>query len=369
MSENEKKGGRPALMVILVVLLFVGGAYFLLIPREDPGPAGGGGQSGTGGIDASGEAVATVKFTEPAPPPSPAQPAPPVVKPTGVPKPPSTPPSTVPAKPVAKPLATVPLPDELPQVFDVPGIGMELLLAKPGRFLMGSPADEPRRRDWEVQHEVVLSQPFWLGKYEVTQQQWQFFGNANKNYFKGPRFPIAGVTWFEAVEFCRKLTTHASEAGVLPEGHVFRLPTEAEWEYACRAGTRSTTAYGDAMSSRQANFDGGNPCGGAPRGPFLKRPQPVGFYKANSWGYHDMHGNVWEWCHDIFFTMQPNEQVDPWGIRSGRYRVAKGGGYLYHGWECRSTSRCAMMPSVSYNIGIGFRVALGRPQSFFKKKR
>ena len=362
MSEKEKS--RSRVKGLLAVVLIVTAAFAFYLGKPDQSPDSDKISDGHSSLDEVGEGVAKVSFvnTDKSDALDLSEPS------ISVPKPPSEGVNRKTEKPAQEPSSKVPLSEKLPSSFKIPGVGIDLVLIRPGKFQMGSPEDQPHRRKWEQQHTVTLTQPYLIGKFEVTQQQWQFFGEKkNRNYFKGPRYPMAGVTWFEATQFCRDLTSHVSKAGLLPEGHVFRLPTEAEWEYACRAGTSGATAFGDSMGSHQANFDGGNPCGKARKGPFLKRPQPVGFYKPNAWGLYDMHGNVWEWCHDIFFPLQSATQTDPWGLRSGRYRVAKGGGYLYHGWECRSTSRCAMMPSVSYNIGIGFRVALGRPQSFYKK--
>ncbi len=347
---NSKRGLRGIFAVLCLVGITVV-AYFLSrpdsnidsIPDEKV-------SDGTAGKD-TGEASAPVKMRQ-VPTPAPVASD-------------STDEPAVPNLPLPKPERKL---GDYPKELKLSKIGLELLRVEPGTFMMGSPPGEPYRRSWENQHKVTISEGFWLGKYEVTQKEWQALGMKNQSYFKGPRNPAENLSWFQAVEFCRKLTTHAKESGELPADHVFRLPTEAEWEYACRAGVDSATAFGDSMSSRQANFDGKYPCGKARKGPYQQRTMPVGFYAPNPWGLHDMHGNIWEWCHDFFTDLSKVGQVNPWGPRSGRYRVAKGGGWLYHGWECRSTSRCAMMPSVNYNIGIGFRVALGRSRAFFKAK-
>src|SRR2546430_358469 len=178
--------------------------------------------------------------------------------------------------------------------------GVKLCWCPAGRFIMGSPPDEPERRPGEDQVEVTLTKGFWMGKYEVTQSQWkkvvgEFPGELTAG--AGDNFPVYSINFAEAEGFCRKLTEQARASGDLLKGWEFRLPTEAQWEYACRAGTTTATAFGDKLSSKQANFQG-KPYNGAEEGPSLKRAAPVGSYPANAWGLHDMHGNVFEWCRD-----------------------------------------------------------------------
>jgi formylglycine-generating enzyme len=180
--------------------------------------------------------------------------------------------------------------------------GVKLCWCPAGRFIMGSPTSEPERRPGEDQVEVTLTKGFWTGKYEVTQAQWKrvigiFPGKLNAG--EGENFPVYAVNFAETEEFCRKLTDKARASGELPKDWEFRLPTEAQWEYACRAGTTTATSFGDKLSSKQANFQG-KPYNGADVGPSLKRTAPVGSYPANPWGLHDMHGNVYEWCRDWY---------------------------------------------------------------------
>ena len=149
---------------------------------------------------------------------------------------------------------------------------------------------------------VTLSRGFWCGKYEVTQRQWkrvigEFPGERTAG--EGDDFPVYTINFAEAEGFCRKLTESARRAGELPRGREFRLPTEAQWEYACRAGTTTATSFGDTLSSKQANFKG-KPYNGAETGPSLNRAAKVGSYPANPWGLHDMHGNRFEWCRDWY---------------------------------------------------------------------
>jgi formylglycine-generating enzyme required for sulfatase activity len=201
----------------------------------------------------------------------------------------------------------------------------------PGTFVMGSPAGEvDRQGDEGPATEVVLTKGFWLGKHEVTQREWEGVMGSNPSQFKGdPDLPVEKVSWGEAMEFCRKMTVRERGAGRLPKGYEYSLPTEAQWEYACRAGTRSATAFGDALSSTQANFDGNYPYNGGAKGPYLGKTAKVGSYAPNGWGLYDMHGNVWEWCLDWYSDKLPVGSVtDPRGPSSGSYRVKRGGGWV-----------------------------------------
>ena len=242
--------------------------------------------------------------------------------------------------------------------------GVKLIWCPPGHFLMGSPPNEPDRRSDEAQVEVTLSKGFWMGKYEVTQGQWQrFVGDFPQppNAGVGDDFPVYWVSYLEAEAFCRKLTTQARASGALPAAWEFRLPTEAQWEYACRAGTTTATAFGDKLSTKQANFQQ-KPYNGAGEGPSLKRAAKVGSYPANAWGLYDLHGNVFEWCRDWYHTQLPGG-VDPdlsavKGVmnRDGTYsRVRRGGAFVEDGWACRSAFRLRYEPE-RRSDHIGFRV-------------
>ena len=236
---------------------------------------------------------------------------------------------------------------------------------------MGSPPDEPERRPGEDQVEVTLTKGFWTGKYEVTQGQWkrvvgEFPGQLTAG--EGDDFPVYAVNFAEAEGFCRKLTALAHKSGELPMGWEFRLPTEAQWEYACRAGTTTATAHGNTLSSKQANFQG-QPYNGAERGPSLKRAAKVGSYPANPWGLHDCHGNVFEWCRDWYHSKLPGG-VDP-DLSSAKAtalvnrdgsvsRVRRGGCWADEGWPCRSAFRVRFEPE-RRSDHIGFRVVAVRP--------
>jgi formylglycine-generating enzyme required for sulfatase activity len=218
-------------------------------------------------------------------------------------------------------------------------IGMKLAFIPAGIFTMGSPADERMRQDEERQREVKISRPFRISATEVTQQQWQAIMELDRSANQGDTLPVENISWREAVEFCRKLSEK--------EGKRYRLPTEAEWEYACRAGT--TGAFSpDADLEEIAWFDDNSD----------GQSHPVGLKRPNSWGLHDMHGNVAEWCSDTYGPYEGDGQVvDPEGPEQGRGRVVRGGS-----WRGFPPSlRCAARSSApeSYQLPyIGFRVVM-----------
>jgi formylglycine-generating enzyme required for sulfatase activity len=232
------------------------------------------------------------------------------------------------------------------------GAEMEMIYVGPGSFMMGSPVDEIGRWDGEMQHRVTLTKGYWLGKYPVTQGQWQSVMGGNPSYFKGDvRLPVDCVSWNDCREFVEKVKSSAKQQ----LGGEARLPTEAEWEYACRAG--STTAYfwGYALNGDRANCDGNWPCGTSKKGPFLQKTTPVGSYGANAWGFADMHGNVLEWCAD-WYGAYSGDAVDPTGPASGSSRVFRGGSYSDDAQYCRSAYRYYDAPSYRYD-GLGFRLS------------
>jgi formylglycine-generating enzyme required for sulfatase activity len=247
--------------------------------------------------------------------------------------------------------------------------GVTLCWCPPGRFRMGSPPDEPDRRPDEGQVDVRLTRGFWTGKYEVTQGQWKRVVGAfpgKQPAGEGDDFPVVEVNHAEADGFCRVLTALARESGELPAGWEFRLPTEAQWEYACRAGTTTATSFGARLSSRQANF-AGKPYNGAGEGPSLMRAARVGSYPANAWGLHDMHGNVYEWCRDWYHRTLPGGDDPDLSSRKGTRnrdgttsRVRRGGGWPDPGWPCRSAFRLRFEPE-RRSDHIGFRVVAVRP--------
>jgi len=249
--------------------------------------------------------------------------------------------------------------------------GVPLCWCPPGTFLMGSPPTEPERRPGEDQVEVTLTRGFWAGKFEVTQSQWRRVVGVFPGEFtagEGDDFPVYTVNFAEAEGFCARLTEIAHASAELPREWEFRLPTEAQWEYACRAGTTTATPFGDKLSSRQANFQG-KPYNGAEEGPSLKRAAPVGSYPPNAWGLHDVLGNEFEWCRDWSHATLPGG-VDP-DLHDAKdsaainktgdvSRVRRGGCWADDGWPCRSAFRLRFEPERAHDH-IGFRVVCVRP--------
>jgi sulfatase modifying factor 1 len=246
--------------------------------------------------------------------------------------------------------------------------GVALCWCPAGRFVMGSPRSEPERRPGEDQVEVTLTRGFWMAKYEATQGLWQRVAGAlpgplTKELPAGDDLPVGNVNFAETEDFCRRLTERARRSGELPADWEFRLPTEAQWEYACRAGTTTATAFGDSLSSKQANFKG-KPYNGGEPGPSLNRAAPVGSYPANHWGLHDMHGNTFEWCRDWYHGRLPGgTDPDLYAARATAQRsehgdvsrVRRGGCWSDDGWPCRSAFRVRFEPERRYDH-IGFRV-------------
>jgi formylglycine-generating enzyme required for sulfatase activity len=207
-----------------------------------------------------------------------------------------------------------------------------------GEFQMG--ASYSNRR-------VALTKPFCLGVHPVTQEQYERVMGKNPSYFKGSQNPVENVSWKEAVEFCRRLSELPEEKAA---GRVYRLPTEAEWEYACRAGTTTDYSFGNDESDlgEYAWYDDNSG----------DTTHPVGRKKPNRWGLYDMHGNVWEWCEDWYVENLPKAAVtDPTGPASGSRRVNRGGGWYYLAYSCRSASRSRSTPA-GRDRNYGFRVLL-----------
>jgi len=223
-------------------------------------------------------------------------------------------------------------------------VSMKLILIPPGTFTMGSPYSETGRNDDEgPQREVTITKPFYMGVYEVTQQQYEQVMGENPSQFKLPQNPVENVSWNDAVAFCEKVSQKT--------GRNLRLPTEAEWEYACRAGTTSRFSFG------QSDTDLGDYAWYYSNG--VRNPHPVGQKKPNAWKLYDMHGNVTEWCADWYEASYPSaKNTDPQGPASGSKRVLRGGSWSLLGVYCRSAHRGGSSPGVCYNT-IGFRVAAG----------
>jgi len=249
-------------------------------------------------------------------------------------------------------------------------IGMKLVPIPAGEFLMGSPeSDKDAPEDEKPPHRVRITRPFYMGAYVVTQEEYQRVRGINWSFFSatGPgkdkvaglntaRFPVEQIRWPDAVEFCRQLSELPAEKQA---GRIYRLPTEAEWEYACRAGTTTAFYRGDSLSSDQANFNGNHPYGGAKKGPFLSRTSEVGSYPPNAFGLYDMHGNVWQWCADWYGLdyYQKSPVEDPRGPTQGSRRVIRGGEWYGDARDCRSAFRYADLPTGIFYV-MGFRVVM-----------
>jgi formylglycine-generating enzyme required for sulfatase activity len=234
----------------------------------------------------------------------------------------------------------------------VPDLSLEMLWCKPGSFQMGSPEDEEGRDDNETLHEVTLTSGYWLGKHTVTQAQWEKAMGDNPSHFKGANRPVVMVTWDDVTSFCEKLTELEREAGRLPAGMTYQLPTEAQWEYACRAGTTTAYAFGNSLTADQANVYVSTRNG----------PTDVGKYAANAWGFHDMHGNVDEWCADWFKYDYPTGNVtDPAGPADGfPGRVRRGNSWDFTADGARSARRLRYGPDYGDQL-LGFRLSLQPP--------
>jgi formylglycine-generating enzyme len=250
--------------------------------------------------------------------------------------------------------------------YTVPDLFLEMLWLEPGTFTMGSPTSEDGHWN-ETQHQVTLTNGFWLGKYEVTQAQYEavMTGNANglsatpSGFSGNANRPVEKVSWNDVQVFLTRLNAAEEAAGRLPAGMAYQLPTEAQWEYACRAGTTTAYSWGDNIASTNANYiyDGW--------GTGLQRTSDVGQYAANPWGFHDMHGNVSEWCADWYEENYPIGAVsDPVGPADGcwgAYRVLRGGSWDNTADNARSAFRSRYVPALSLNH-LGFRLSL-RPAS------
>ena len=225
-----------------------------------------------------------------------------------------------------------------------PGVRMKFALIPSGRFTMGSPPQEDGRGDDEgPRRQVTIDKPFLMAATEVTQAQYRAVMGGNPSGFKGADLPAERVSWRDATAFCRTLSQRV--------GRREALPTEAQWEYACRAGSTTPFHTGEAIRSDQANFDGGR--GGAFRG----RTAPVAGFRPNAWGLHDMHGNVWEWCRDWYGPYEKTDVRNGRGPADGQYRVLRGGSWLNAPGRCRSAARSSGWARQRF-YKIGFRVIL-----------
>jgi formylglycine-generating enzyme required for sulfatase activity len=237
----------------------------------------------------------------------------------------------------------------------VNGLGMEFVLIPAGTFIMGSPAAETHRNPSEIQHQVTISRPFYMQTSEVTVEQWRAVMGRRLFARKsgGGDMPVVTVSWYDCNRFIHKLNQMTGEQ--------YRLPTEAQWEYAARAGSRSAYFWGERIDCARAMY-ANNPlkydaCVSANTAAGLKsgQPAPVEHYPANAWGLYDMHGNVWEWCRDLYSRYPAVPVIDPCQTIVGEYRVRRGGSWLSAGDACRSANRAYGHP-MSRLRSTGFRL-------------
>lgn len=240
-------------------------------------------------------------------------------------------------------------------------IGLELIAIPSGSFLMGSAENEVESADRSSPQHQVTIQPFLLGKYPITQAQWQAVANLPKitidlhpdpSHFKGDNRPVEKISWYDAQEFCARLSRKT--------GKLYRLPSESEWEYACRAGTNTPFYFGNTLSTDLANYNGEYIYANGSKGVYRKETTNVGIFPANAFGLHDTHGNVWEWCEDGWYNNYIGAPTDGTARLSGTdnhpRRVLRGGSWSYRPVYCRSAYR-VNYPAVSRDFNHGFRVA------------
>ena len=232
-------------------------------------------------------------------------------------------------------------------------IGMKLVLIPKGTFMMGSPESEQGRNENENQHEVTISKDYYLGVYEVTQAQYEKVIGKNPSLYQGAivgnenaDLPVENVSWHDAVEFCKKLSDLPEEKKA---GRVYRLPTEAQWEYACRAGSKTAYSFDDeeGLLPEYGWFSSNS----------SDRTHTVGLLDPNAWGLYDMHGNVWEWCSDRHGEYPKSAVSDPSGPKVGSIRVIRGGCWINGAANCRSAFRGRITSDVR-DFHLGFRLAL-----------
>ncbi len=226
-------------------------------------------------------------------------------------------------------------------------IGMTFVRIQPGVFTMGSPDDEPGRVFIERRRQVTLTKGFYMQTTEITQGQWKKGMGANPSHFKdcGDDCPVEQVSWDDVQSFILKLNK-------MEGGDKYRLPTEAEWEYACRAGSETPFSTGYCLSTDQANYNGHYPMPYCTKGMYVKMTTPAANFQPNAWGLYDMHGNVWEWCQDWAGSDTRDSVTDPKGKETGQTRIIRGGSWYNYDKSCRSASRESHIPEArNFNLG------------------
>jgi formylglycine-generating enzyme required for sulfatase activity len=229
-------------------------------------------------------------------------------------------------------------------------LGMKFAWIPPGTFMMGSPESEEYRNSNETSHKVIITKGFYLGIYTVTQEQWEGLMENNPSGNKGAKLPVHGVSWEDCQEFIKKLNAKTNGG--------YRLPTEAEWEYACRAGTTTAYSFGDNITPKDANYASSILVSFFTLFVF-NSPKAVGSYKSNAFGLYDMHGNVEEWCEDWYGDYYSAGVVtDPKGTVTGEYRILRGGSCDVGGSDARSSYRNSRTPTGRFfSLSSGFRLA------------
>jgi len=240
------------------------------------------------------------------------------------------------------------------------GVELEMVSIPGGKFLMGSPEGTGNPEE-KPQHEVTV-QPFFMGKYQVTQEQWKIVAGfpkvnfnlqSNPSHFKGDNRPVEQVFWYEAVEFCARLSKKL--------GSDYSLPSEAEWEYACRAGSTTLFHFGDTITKRLVNYNRNYSFAESPKGEYRGKTTPVGTFSPNAFGLYDMHGNVWEWCADTWhnnYQGAPDNGTAWMNENENQMQVLRGGSWYDTPASCRSSYRYSLSPDCSASC-FGFRVVLG----------
>ncbi len=216
---------------------------------------------------------------------------------------------------------------------------------------MGSPANEEGRRVDETQHPVTLTKGFWMAKTDTPQGQWEKMMGSNPSDFEGENLPVENVSWDDVQGWLGKMNAEHP----LQSGWKWVLPSEAQWEYACRAGTVTPFSFGNALNGREANCEGNFPYGTSAKGPYFEKTREVGSYVGNAWGLYDMHGNVYEWCSDYYGAYPSGSATDPHGAISDSLRVFRGGGWSSNAVLCRSANRGLSSPDYRHHYQ-GFRV-------------
>lgn len=236
------------------------------------------------------------------------------------------------------------------------GVQQRFRYIPPGRFLMGSPEHEPQRGDDEAQHEVRLSDGFWLADTGCNQQLWQMVNGDRPSHFSGDKLPVEQVSWDDVQRFCRALNK-------AQRGATYQPPSEAQWEYACRAGAQTAFWWGDTLDdAERANFDGNYPYSSDHKSEYRESTVPVYSFAANPWGLYQMHGNVWEWCTDRHGDYAKQLLRDPTGPPSGELRVLRGGSWYYYGQHLRAAIRDALAADMRYDY-VGFRLSHPVPRA------